>query len=416
MVSVKEAVAIGFDAALTGLADFIKANAGVLTPEAGFGRFVYDAAEETAPADMSLPPMSEEILEHGQAPALAAGGFALSRCAPPPSIRDAYAAGLERLSLKDAFALDHQTFAFRPVEVLGIALGAVACDVPAPLRSWLTNVLTRLQSESGGDYWSRSLNRVAAAEIGVTWAAEALPDLEQARIEELAIRRWLASVGPRFGWATDDRMELMEVDGILLERFVTQNEPLRDVARAALVHCSVRRALFEHIRTEVARDWQIGDARRDSLRLVEQLCRRFPAAARALAQRQRSRRPFKISDEYDVQDLMHALLCMHFSDVRPEEWAPSYAGNASRVDFLLKREKIVVEAKMMRKGLTQKLVADQLIQDKERYKTHPDCDALVCFIYDPGGRCSNPAALETDLAEAKGDGPAVSVIVSPSGV
>jgi REase_DpnII-MboI len=52
-----------------------------------------------------------------------------------------------------------------------------------------------------------------------------------------------------------------------------------------------------------------------------------------------------MKDEYDVQDSLHALLKLHFDDVRREEWTPSYAGSQSRMDFLLKREKIVVETK-----------------------------------------------------------------------
>ena len=75
---------------------------------------------------------------------------------------------------------------------------------------------------------------------------------------------------------------------------------------------------------------------------------------KTLARRQRDRVPLEIKDEYDVQDLLHAILKLHFDDVRPEEWTPSYGGNSSRMDCLLKREQIVVEAKMTRKGLDQK--------------------------------------------------------------
>jgi REase_DpnII-MboI len=33
----------------------------------------------------------------------------------------------------------------------------------------------------------------------------------------------------------------------------------------------------------------------------------------------RDRAPFEIKDEYDVQDFLHAILKLHFDDVRPEE-------------------------------------------------------------------------------------------------
>jgi len=43
----------------------------------------------------------------------------------------------------------------------------------------------------------------------------------------------------------------------------------------------------------------------------------------------------EIRDEYDVQNLLHAILKLHFEDIRPEEWAPSYAASSKRMDFLL---------------------------------------------------------------------------------
>jgi hypothetical protein len=94
---------------------------------------------------------------------------------------------------------------------------------------------------------------------------------------------------------------------------------------------------------------------------------------------------------------MHALLFVHFVDVRPEEYTPSYAGKASRMDFLLKQESIVVELKMTRPGLGVRELSSQLIEDIERYKAHPGCQALLCFVYDPTGLIPNPRGIEADL-------------------
>jgi hypothetical protein len=137
--------------------------------------------------------------------------------------------------------------------------------------------------------------------------------------------------------------------------------------------------------------------------------------AKQLADRYDQRTTVAIADEYDVQDLMRAILWLHFDDVRPEEWTPSYAGNCSRMDFLLKREKIVVEVKMTREKLDQKAVVNQLAEDKQRYRAHPDCQTLVCFVYDPGGRCHNPTALEDDVTSRDASFQVV-VIVAPKGM
>lgn len=112
--------------------------------------------------------------------------------------------------------------------------------------------------------------------------------------------------------------------------------------------------------------------------LIEQICSRFHLVARQLRSRHSGRGTLDVQDEYDAQDLMHALLVLHFADVRPEEYTPSYAGKASRMDFLLKEESLVLELKMTRPGLGPKELSAQLIEDIERYKAHPDCQGLVC--------------------------------------
>ena len=47
-----------------------------------------------------------------------------------------------------------------------------------------------------------------------------------------------------------------------------------------------------------------------------------------------------LNKEKDVQDLLYTLLQLHFNNVCREESTPSYSGAASRIDFLLKEEKI----------------------------------------------------------------------------
>jgi hypothetical protein len=149
-----------------------------------------------------------------------------------------------------------------------------------------------------------------------------------------------------------------------------------------------------------------------TLQRVLHLCSRFDRIVRQLQQRHDSRDTITIEDEYDVQDLFHALLQLDFDDVRPEEPSPSQAGKSARVDFLLKREKIVIEIKKTRKGLGAREVGDQLIIDIRRYRAHPDCHALVCFVYDPERRIGNPAGLSSDLTEYC-DGLDVRVVIHP---
>jgi hypothetical protein len=152
----------------------------------------------------------------------------------------------------------------------------------------------------------------------------------------------------------------------------------------------------------------------DPLSLVEQICSRFHLIARQLRTRHGDRTTLIVNDEYDVQDLMHSLLHIYFDDIRTEEYTPSYAGGSSRLDFLLKNESIIVETKKTRQTLKAKQVGDELLIDIQRYKSHPDCKKLVCFVYDPEGWISNPRGLENDL-NRKEEKFIVKTIIIPKG-
>jgi hypothetical protein len=148
--------------------------------------------------------------------------------------------------------------------------------------------------------------------------------------------------------------------------------------------------------------------------LIDAICARFHLVVRQLRVRHSDRSTLDVNDEYDIQDLLHSLLLLFFEDVRAEEYTPSYAAKSARMDFLLRNEAIVVEAKMSRPGLTGKQVGEQLILDIARYQIHPNCKMLFCLVYDPDGRIQNPRGLESDLS-GKQNGIEVKVYVIPKG-
>lgn len=123
----------------------------------------------------------------------------------------------------------------------------------------------------------------------------------------------------------------------------------------------------------------------------------FHDVVKKLKNRYKNRNTLDVKDEYDVQDLLFAILQMFFKDIRREEWTPSYAGKSSRVDFLLKEEKVVIEVKKTREFMKDKDLGEQLIIDIANYKSHPDCNSLICFVYDPDGRIVNPDGIVKDL-------------------
>lgn len=128
--------------------------------------------------------------------------------------------------------------------------------------------------------------------------------------------------------------------------------------------------------------------------------------------RHNNRGPF-INDEYDVQDLLHAVLKLHFDDVRQEVWTPQYAGSSNRMDFLINDCQTAIEVKFSKDNHTEKQIGDELIIDITKYSEYPNCRSLYCFVYDPDYCISNPKGLENDLNNKSTDSFKVKVFVRP---
>jgi len=151
----------------------------------------------------------------------------------------------------------------------------------------------------------------------------------------------------------------------------------------------------------------------NSLKILENLFLKFNAVTTQLTKRHNNEETLVIKNEYDVQDLLHSLLKLFFDDIRPEEYTPSYGGGSKRMDFLLKREKIVIETKITGDKHQDKEITKELIEDIATYKTHPDCKVLACFIYDPGFYIKNPIGLEDDLEQQSTDELQVLIFIYP---
>jgi hypothetical protein len=399
---------------LAELAAFIGREWQADSPEGMFALHVYEAAGETGPTAGWPASLTFDALDGGRAPALSVAGYRLARLSSaPPDAADRWRAGLKRLTERNAFPPDRQAFPFRPLELYGLSLGVSKLLADgSPERSWLADVLRRLETASLTDVWAKVLSRLSAALLGVRWSGDwPQPELSHS-VDELSLVRWVASAAEQGGKKSLDPRGIDEL--LLQQAAITHTQPA-DAARAAVVYHAVRRAVHERLQSTIAATWQVGRPTRDAVELVTNLCRRFHHFVRQMRVRHGGRASMQFADEYDVQDAMHALLRLHFTDVRAEEWTPSYAGRSTRMDFLLKPERVVIEVKMTRRGLTQREVISELTEDKERYRSHADCRALVCFVYDPTNLCDNPTALETDVSVRDGDF-RVEVVVAPHGV
>lgn len=150
----------------------------------------------------------------------------------------------------------------------------------------------------------------------------------------------------------------------------------------------------------------------DPLDALRKVCMRFHAVARQLRLRKDYRQTLEVEDDYDLQDLLCALLRLEFDEVGSDEWTPPYTAGTPRTVFLIDKDRTAIVAKKTRSGLTPKELAEQVAADTERYAARTHCTALFCFIYDPEGRIGSPKRLETDLTSVS-DAFTVEVLVAP---
>ena len=137
----------------------------------------------------------------------------------------------------------------------------------------------------------------------------------------------------------------------------------------------------------------------DHKKELERIFTRFKKIVVQLTRRHDQRETLIIKNEYDVQDLLHALLKLYFDDVRDEEPIPSYAGASSRTDFYIPDIRTFIEVKKTRSNLKDRDLRDQLIIDIEQYQKHPGCEKIYCFVYDPDSFISNPTGIKNDFEE-----------------
>lgn len=380
------------------------------TPEAGFLRYI---GAQAMPEHEDVLLAVRERLSEG--PILASSGYLYGRSnfVPGKNFNEDWCRALDRLLQRDPFPVDRESYFYRPLEILGISLGATHCPgVPQNARDRLRQVLQDGQIRvNEHDVWNYSLTSFAAWKLGVSWKRESLPLIEHLSLDEVCLLRWL-SIQDDFANKSGLYGSQKTLDDRIVRSALTELTRLTSAARAGVTLVISTDVVDARISAELERTWSTSANALAAEDVISNLLRRFHVFVLQIRSRHDERRTIEIEDEYDVQDLLHSLLKLHFEDVRPEEWTPSYAGYSTRMDFLLKREKIVVEAKMTRKGLDQKGILQELSEDIERYRSHPECKTLFCFVYDPENYCKNPVALEDDLGGQR-DGIRVVVRVFP---
>jgi hypothetical protein len=138
------------------------------------------------------------------------------------------------------------------------------------------------------------------------------------------------------------------------------------------------------------------------IEIVDEILQGFHAGAQHLRSRPRSEKKtaiglYVIKDEYDVQDLLYAMLKPILPDLTYEDPVSKKGGRAGRVDLKSKQLRLIIEIKYCYEGKTNSAkISEDLMKGVELYG--PDCDNLRFFIYDPSASLHDAENLARDLS------------------
>ena len=131
--------------------------------------------------------------------------------------------------------------------------------------------------------------------------------------------------------------------------------------------------------------------------VLHEIATSLPVALRALAAQGKNDN-FVVKSELDFQNFLYLILRSLFDDARREEWTPSMAGNAKRVDLAVPSAGLLIEAKFVRSPSHGRKIADELRIDIESYHSHPYCETIFALVWDAAGHLPDPIQIERELS------------------
>lgn len=124
---------------------------------------------------------------------------------------------------------------------------------------------------------------------------------------------------------------------------------------------------------------------KDAKTLVVEVLNNFDDAVKKIkGDRRKGHEPFKINDEYDVQDLLYLILKSIFPKLKEEDPTPRVGVKSNKIDLIIREEGILIEVKMIKEtDSNEKDYIEQLKNDIESYYECKWLKHLICYVYDP---------------------------------
>jgi hypothetical protein len=176
-----------FAAQLARLSEALSAHARWPSPPLGFAVHLFRELHLDGLPELAV---SFSVGNLDEAPNLAASGYWLSwnLSSQTEQERALWRTSLERLSKRDPFPRDRQTFALRPVELLGITLGVVTNErLGGSKADWLRDVVNRIPEHGAKDIWCQALSAYAACLLGLSWPESLESRLDRFNNAELGL-------------------------------------------------------------------------------------------------------------------------------------------------------------------------------------------------------------------------------------
>lgn len=119
--------------------------------------------------------------------------------------------------------------------------------------------------------------------------------------------------------------------------------------------------------------------------VVRDVLNNFSNAIQKIIKDRRKEHPkYIIEYEYDVQDVVYVVLKSIFPNLRDEDPIPKVGAKSTKIDLILREEKILIEVKMIKKKDSNEThFIEQLKVDFESYHECKWLSKLFCFVYDP---------------------------------
>lgn len=137
---------------------------------------------------------------------------------------------------------------------------------------------------------------------------------------------------------------------------------------------------------------------RADLGLLKTICSRIRFSASALEDRRKGGTSYVVRDEYDVQDLLYAVIRASVKFAIQEQPIEKLANAASgRADLAINELGSLIEVKYARKAADQKKFAEEISHDLQLYSKWPHLEHLIVLIYNSQA-LKDPEAFDKDFS------------------